>query len=58
MRNKDRGAKTVLEDVVPNEQTQEALLKVLALGQREVETGQVKPVADVIARLRSRSDES
>lgn len=38
------------------EETQEtlALLKILALGQQDVEAGLVKPVADVVARLRAR----
>jgi hypothetical protein len=31
-----------------------ALLKVLALGIRQIEAGQVEPAADVIARLRER----
>lgn len=46
--------KAVLQDVASYEQTQEtlALLKLLALGQREVEAGKVKPLADVVARLR------
>lgn len=45
-----------LQDVVSFEETQEtlALLKILALGQQDVETGRVKPVADVVARLRGK----
>jgi hypothetical protein len=31
-----------------------ALLKILALGQRDIESGRVKPVADVVARLRAK----
>ena len=31
-----------------------ALLKILELGEREIEAGQVQPAADVIARLRKR----
>ena len=31
-----------------------ALLKILALGNRQVESGQVRPAADVVARLRRR----
>ncbi len=31
-----------------------ALLEMLALGNRQIEAGQVQPVADVIARLRER----
>ena len=47
-------AKAVLQDVASFEETQEtlALLKILALGQRDDEAGRVKPVADVVARLR------
>jgi prevent-host-death family protein len=49
-------AKAVLQDVASFEETQEtlALLKVLALGQQDVEAGRVKPVADVVARLRAK----
>jgi prevent-host-death family protein len=49
-------AKAVLQDVVSYEQTQEtlALLKILALGQREIEQGKVKPAAKVLARLRAK----
>lgn len=32
----------------------QALLIILALGQRDVEAGRVRPVADVVARLRAR----
>ncbi|MCE7903364.1 MAG: type II toxin-antitoxin system Phd/YefM family antitoxin [Gammaproteobacteria bacterium PRO9] len=50
-------AKAVLQDVASFEETQEtlALLKLLALGQQAVEAGRVKPVADVVARLRAKS---
>jgi prevent-host-death family protein len=49
-------AKAVLQDVGSFEETQEtlALLKILALGNQEVATGKVKPVADVVARLRAK----
>lgn len=49
-------AKAVLQDVVSFEDTQEtlALLKILALGNQELEAGQLKPVADVVARLRGK----
>jgi prevent-host-death family protein len=49
-------AKAVLQDVASYEETQEtlALLKMLALGQQDVEAGRVKPVADVVARLRAK----
>ncbi len=49
-------AKAVLQDVASFEETQEtlALLKVLALGQQDVEEGRIKSVADVMARLRAK----
>jgi prevent-host-death family protein len=49
-------AKAVIQDVASYEETQEtlALLKILALGNQEIEQGQVKPVADVVARLRGK----
>lgn len=49
-------AKAVLQDVASFEETQEtlALLKILALGQQDVEEGRIKPVADVVARLRAK----
>ena len=49
-------AKAVMQDVASYEETQEtlALLKVLALGNAEIEAGKTKPVADVVARLRAR----
>lgn len=49
-------AKAVLQDVASFEETQEtlALLKILALGHQEVVTGKVKPVADVVKRLRTK----
>jgi prevent-host-death family protein len=48
-------AKAVIQDVVSYEKTQKtlALLKVLALGNREIEAGKVKPVANVVNRLRA-----
>ena len=47
-------ARAVLQDVASYEETQEtlALLKILALGNRQVEDGKVKPVAAVVDRLR------
>ncbi len=53
-------AKAVLQDVASFEETQEtmALLKILALGNREVAAGKVKPVADVVARLRAKGTSS
>ena len=49
-------AKVVIQDIGSYEQTQEtvALLKILALGSRQIEAGQVQPAADVIVRLRER----
>jgi prevent-host-death family protein len=49
-------AKAVIQDVASYEETQEtlALLKILALGNQQVGQGRVKPVADVVKRLRNR----
>ena len=49
-------AKMVVQDIDSYERMQEtvSLLKVLALGNRQIEAGQVKPAAEVIARLRKR----
>lgn len=49
-------AKAVLQDVASYEETQEtlALLKILALGNQQVAAGQLKPVAEVVRRLRGR----
>lgn len=49
-------AKAVLQDVASYEETQEALalLKILALGSQDVEAGRMRPVADVVARLRAK----
>jgi prevent-host-death family protein len=49
-------ARAVIQDIASYEATQEtlALLKILALGNREVEEGKVKPVADVVRRLRNK----
>lgn len=53
-------AKAVLQDVASYEQTQEtlALLKLMALGQQDIEAGRVRPAADVIARLRRKRSDS
>ena len=50
-------AKVVIQDIDSYEETQEtvALLKILALGGRQVETDRVQPVAEVVARLRQRT---
>ena len=49
-------AKAVLQDINSFEQAQEtmALLKILALGSRQIEAGEVQHAADVITRLRQR----
>ncbi len=49
-------AKAVLQDVASFEETQEtmALLKILALGNQEVASGKLKPLEDVVARLRAK----
>ena len=49
-------AKVVIQDIDSYEQMQEtvALLKILTLGNRQIEAGQVQPAADVIAQLRKR----
>ena len=47
-------AKAVLQDVASYEETQEtlALLKILALGNQDIEAGKTHPLADVVKRLR------
>lgn len=49
-------AKAVIQDVASYEEIQEtlALLKILALGNREIDAGKVKPVADVVTRIRAK----
>ena len=49
-------AKAVLQDVASFEETQEtlALLKIVALGNQDVAAGKIKPVVDVVARLRAK----
>lgn len=48
-------AKAVLQSIGTYEQTQEtlALLKLLAMGQREIEQGDVIPAMEVVNRLRT-----
>lgn len=46
-------AKAVIQDVASYEETL-ALLKILALGNQEIEAGKVKLVNDVVARLRAK----
>ena len=49
-------AKAVMQDVASYEQDQEtlALLKILALGRRQVEAGKIVPAEEVFRRLRER----
>ncbi len=49
-------ARAVMQDIASYESTQEtlALLKILALGNREIEEGKVKPIAEVARRLRAK----
>ncbi|WP_250655207.1 type II toxin-antitoxin system Phd/YefM family antitoxin [Alkalimarinus coralli] len=48
-------AKADMQDIKSYEQTQEtmALLKMLALGQRQIDEGKVQPATDVVSKLRS-----
>lgn len=49
-------ARAVIQDIASYENTQEtlALLKLLALGNQEIEQGEVTPVAAVARRLRAK----
>ncbi|MDR6858156.1 type II toxin-antitoxin system Phd/YefM family antitoxin [Variovorax guangxiensis] len=49
-------AKAVLQDVASFEETQKALalLKILALSNQDVAAGKIKPMAEVLARLRAK----
>lgn len=49
-------AKVVIQDVKSYEETQEtlALLKILALGNRQIEAGRAQPAGEVVARLRKK----
>jgi prevent-host-death family protein len=51
-------AKVVIQDIESFEQTQEtmALLKILALGTRQIGEGKVQPAENVIKRLRERRE--
>ncbi len=51
-------AKAVLQDIASYERTQEtmALLKILALGERQFEEGKAQPAADVFRRLRAKHE--
>lgn len=52
-------AKAVIQDVASYEETQEtmALLKILALGNRQVEEGRTVAAKDAVARLRRKNQE-
>lgn len=49
-------AKAVIQDIESYEETQEtlALLKILALGQQQVESGEVSDIKSVIQRLKNK----
>lgn len=49
-------ANAVIQDIASYEETQEtlALLKILALGQKQLEAGQVTDVKEVVKRLKSK----
>lgn len=49
-------AKAVIQDIASYEKTQEtlALLKILALGQKQVEAGQITEVNEVVNRLKNK----
>jgi prevent-host-death family protein len=51
-------AKVVIQDIQMYEQTQEtmALLKILALGNRQIEEGKVISAADAVKRLRENKE--
>ncbi|MEN8135562.1 MAG: type II toxin-antitoxin system Phd/YefM family antitoxin [Thermodesulfobacteriota bacterium] len=50
-------AKVVIQDIKSYEQIQEtiALLKILALGNRQIEEGKIISVADAVMRIRKRN---
>ena len=49
-------AKAVIQDIASYEETQEklALLKILALGQKQIEAGQITDVNEVVNRLKNK----
>lgn len=51
-------AKVVIQDIESYEQTQEtmAMLKILVLGNRQIEEGRVRPLAEVVTHLRERPE--
>lgn len=54
--DRNGGAKAIPKDIDSFEKTQEtmALLKMLALGNRQIDAGRARPAAEAIARLRER----
>ena len=52
-------AKAVLQDIHSYEQTQEtlALLKILALGERQFKEGKVKPASEVFKKIRAKHEQ-
>ena len=50
-------AKAVMQDIASYEQTQEALalLKILALGDRQIETSRLRSASEAIAEVRERN---
>lgn len=52
-------AKAVLQGIHSYEQTQEtlALLKILALGERQFKEGKVQPASEVIKRIRAKHEQ-
>lgn len=50
-------AKAVIQDVASFEETQEALalLKLLAIGNQDIESGRTKPARSVVARLKKKA---
>jgi len=53
-------AKIVVQDIESYEEIQEtlALLKILALGNRQIDEGRVVPASDAIKRLRAKDESS
>jgi PHD/YefM family antitoxin component YafN of YafNO toxin-antitoxin module len=53
-------AKAVIQDVTSYEEIQEtlALLKILALGNQQVERGEITPISEVAGRLRAKAASS
>jgi prevent-host-death family protein len=53
-------AKAVIQDVASYEEIQDtlALLKILALGSRQVERGEITPLSNVVDRLRSKATDA